>query len=255
MLKEAVPLAPVEGNITLNGGEFGVERKGNTTGGHNGIDYAVPIGTPVKAPLDGEVIRANFARPHANDQDGRSYGWIIVLYHGQNALTNKYTYTVYAHLSPIVLNPLVGDRIKAGEEFARSGNSGNVKPHLHFETIESPEKLTNDTRGIEYNAHRVNPVFFLARTFYFNDYDSFEWTEENIKKIKEHLDFQEIRRNKRIVGYNVLLCGKMLGYLGNQPGSALNVRFPAKEMLKLVCSRPVPTRWSQVKNYEIKLPH
>jgi hypothetical protein len=260
MQRKALPVRPVDGGFTPSGGVFGATRIDKPRG-HNGIDYAVPVGTPVRASLDGVVIRADFAEPHPGDADGRSYGWIVVLYHGQNAETGVYTYTVYAHLSPLVLKPLVGDRVKAGEEIALSGDSGNVKPHLHFETIESPKELKSDVRRFDYNAYRINPILFLSRDFYYDDSPygftsgSFKWTEENIRRVKEHLDFKAIRRGAKLVGYEVLLCGKMVGTLGSQPGSSLDVCLPAKEMLELLYRQPAPSRWSRVTDNEIKLQH
>ncbi len=83
---------------------------------HHGIDYAIPVGTPIKAAYNGKVIFA-----------GRKggYGKTVVIRH-----TAGYK-TLYAHLSSYRVH--VGERVKTGEEIARSGNTGrSTGPHLHF---------------------------------------------------------------------------------------------------------------------------
>ena len=86
--------------------------------GHSGIDYRVPIGTPVRA-ADSGVISST---PRLN----RSYGWHIV-----QALTGGLR-AIYAHLSGFSVRP--GQAVSAGQVIGRSGNTGNsTGPHLHFE--------------------------------------------------------------------------------------------------------------------------
>jgi hypothetical protein len=253
MILQVMPLKPVDGEITPNGGEFGAEREGKELG-HNGIDYRVPIGTPVKASLDGVVVRANHAEASAKDKDGRSYGWIIVLYHGQNSKTGAYTYTLYAHLNNFADGLKVGSKVKRGEEIARSGNSGRVRAHLHFETIESWTELDMATPGkVEYNDHRVNPLVFLNGLFYYNEL--YAWTAEKIKKIKDHCDVKAIReRNKGIVGFDVYLGGKKVGY-SDVRGSVIDVKLSIRELEELLSRPPALRRWSKEIGYEIKLAH
>lgn len=85
---------------------------------HEGIDMAAPIGTPVFAAAAGEVI-------YAGDQV-RGYGNMIVLKHDRDLVT------VYAHNSLLLVH--TGDRVAAGQEIARVGDTGrSTAPHLHFE--------------------------------------------------------------------------------------------------------------------------
>lgn len=82
--------------------------------GHEGIDYAVPIGTPVMAAHDGLVIAGE------NDTYGR---YVKVV--------NAWYSTVYAHLSEVQITP--GADVKAGDVLGLSGNTGNsTGPHLHW---------------------------------------------------------------------------------------------------------------------------
>ncbi|MBD2810224.1 murein DD-endopeptidase MepM [Xenorhabdus sp. Vera] len=84
---------------------------------HRGVDFAMPIGTPVLAVGDGEVIVAKF--------DGAA-GNFIAIRHGR-----QYT-TRYMHLRKLLVKP--GQKVKRGERIALSGNTGrSTGPHLHFE--------------------------------------------------------------------------------------------------------------------------
>jgi murein DD-endopeptidase MepM/ murein hydrolase activator NlpD len=84
---------------------------------HVGIDIGVPIGTPVKATMDGKVIHAGW--------NNEGYGNLVVI---QNCEYKTY----YAHLSKIPLN--TGESVSTGMTIALSGSSGNsTGPHLHYE--------------------------------------------------------------------------------------------------------------------------
>ncbi len=84
---------------------------------HKGVDFAMPIGTPVVAVSDGEVLIAK----HSG-----SAGYYMAIRHG-----SQYT-TRYMHLQRLLLKP--GQKIKCGERIGLSGNSGrSTGPHLHFE--------------------------------------------------------------------------------------------------------------------------
>ncbi len=51
----------------------------------------------------------------------------------------------YAHLKPGSPAVRVGDRVRRGQELARTGNSGNTsESHLHFGLMDSPQPLTAD---------------------------------------------------------------------------------------------------------------
>lgn len=106
---------------------------------HSGQDFAVPVGTPVKATAAGTVVKAG---PNGGG-DGPAYGNAIVVKHANG------TYSQYAHLSKIQVN--VGERVGAGEQIALSGNTGNSSgPHLHFEIRTTPNY-----------GSAVNPAAFL----------------------------------------------------------------------------------------------
>lgn len=86
-------------------------------GYHTGVDFAVPVGTPVVAVMDGKAVNANW---------GKSYGVQIVQDLGDGS------FCIYAHLSKSNKKP--GDAIAKGEIIGYTGNTGNSSgPHLHFE--------------------------------------------------------------------------------------------------------------------------
>jgi murein DD-endopeptidase MepM/ murein hydrolase activator NlpD len=84
---------------------------------HEGIDIAVPSGTPVHAAAAGTVIHAGWLG---------GYGNLVVVDHG-NGIS-----TAYAHNTSIAV--AVGQQVAQGEVLAYSGNTGNsTGPHVHFE--------------------------------------------------------------------------------------------------------------------------
>lgn len=105
-------------------------------GYHTGIDFAVPIGTPVRSIGSGTVVTA--------DEAG-DYGKTVIV-----RLTDGY-YALYAHLSRI--DAEVGEEVQAGMTLGASGNTGrSTGPHLHFEVRTGPQYGTD-----------IDPVAYLAR--------------------------------------------------------------------------------------------
>lgn len=95
--------------------------------GHDGIDIAAPIGTPIHAALDGTVL-ATGNTDLVNDSKGRrcySFGKWVMLIH------NDGINTMYAHLSEIDVQQ--GQSISRGQVIGLSGMTGYATgPHLHF---------------------------------------------------------------------------------------------------------------------------
>ncbi len=119
---------PVHGRVIARFGE-------SPNGQNDGIDVAVPQGTPVKAADDGVVAYAG------NELKG--YGNLVLIRH-----SNGYV-TAYAHASEILVKR--GEAVKRGQVIAKSGETGNVKaPELHFE--------------IRKGATPVDPTQFLSGT-------------------------------------------------------------------------------------------
>ena len=103
---------PVKGRIIAG---FGQRPNGAQ---NDGINLAVPEGTPVKAADDGVVAYAG------NELKG--YGNLVLIRH-----SNGYV-SAYANASELMVKR--GDSVKRGQVIAHAGQTGNVtSPQLHFE--------------------------------------------------------------------------------------------------------------------------
>lgn len=86
---------------------------------HQGVDYAAPRGTPIKAAGDGKVILA-----------GRKggYGNTIILQHGSSYKT------LYGHMQGFAKGIRSGTTVKQGQIIGYIGTTGlSTGPHLHYE--------------------------------------------------------------------------------------------------------------------------
>lgn len=97
---------------------------------HKGVDFKAPVGTPVKAPFDGVVARKNWNfRGNGNSIELEEAGG-----QGRSAL--------FLHLSELPKSLQVGQRLKRGEVFAKSGNTGrSFAPHLHYQLMKGDKVL------------------------------------------------------------------------------------------------------------------
>ena len=103
---------PVRGRVIAG---FGSKPNGTQ---NDGINLAVPEGTPIKAADDGVVAYAG------NELKG--YGNLVLIRHANGFVS------AYAHASEIMVKR--GDTIKRGQVIAHAGQTGNVtSPQLHFE--------------------------------------------------------------------------------------------------------------------------
>jgi murein DD-endopeptidase MepM/ murein hydrolase activator NlpD len=103
---------PVRGRIIA---AFGPKPNGLQ---NDGINLAVPEGTPIKAAEDGVVAYAG--------SELKGYGNLVLVRHPNGFVT------AYANASDILVKR--GDAVKRGQVIAHSGQSGNVtSPQLHFE--------------------------------------------------------------------------------------------------------------------------
>ncbi len=109
--------------------------QGFSTGGNDGINIAVPEGTPVKAAEGGQVAYAG--------SELKGYGNLVLIRHPNGFVT------AYAHNGELEVKR--GDTVKRGQTIAKSGQSGNVgSPQLHFELRKgsTPVDPTNYLAGL-----------------------------------------------------------------------------------------------------------
>jgi murein DD-endopeptidase MepM/ murein hydrolase activator NlpD len=101
--------------------------------GHIALDFGVPIGTPVKATMDGKVVYAGW--------NNEGYGNLVIVKNGPYR-------TYFAHLSKFTVK--VGDTVKAGQKVALSGSTGNsTGPHVHYE--------------VRKNGNQIDPTSFTLK--------------------------------------------------------------------------------------------
>ena len=97
---------------------------------HKGIDFGVPVGTPVMAAGAGTVAFRGWEN---------GYGNFVLVNHG-----NGYS-TAYGHLSRFASGLHIGSHVSQAQVIAFSGNTGmTTGPHLHYE--------------IRINNQQVNPL-------------------------------------------------------------------------------------------------
>ncbi|MFO7815395.1 MAG: M23 family metallopeptidase [Halanaerobiales bacterium] len=121
---EKMLVAPVDSRISSYYGK----RWGRI---HEGVDYAVNIGTSVRAASAGRVVYSGWSN---------GYGYTVIIEH------RKGLRTLYAHNSKLLVN--VGEWVERNEVISKSGNTGNsTGPHLHFE--------------VRVNSRAVNPLNYL----------------------------------------------------------------------------------------------
>lgn len=133
------------------------------SGVHRGIDFFSNWGTPVRSVAEGVIVRSDISyeevpalfredilaraaqleRTPSDIFNAILLGQAVFIDHGFNLFPGFRAITIFAHLSHIDPKMIPGYRIKAGEVFGKTGNSG-TKPstlgtrdesHLHWELI------------------------------------------------------------------------------------------------------------------------
>jgi len=156
------PLAPEFRRITQYFGENPAFYRPFGLNGHEGLDVAAPVGTPVTAMHAGIVTVLSAPA---------SYGLYLQLW-GDEVMT------LYAHLSEAKVAG--GQVIAAGETIGLSGNTGrSTGPHLHFGVCPLPRDIGNGYKGW------VNPLSCL---------EDMMTTETLAAAIRARFEWEEIVR-------------------------------------------------------------
>lgn len=118
---------PVQGRMI---GSYGLSDAGKR---NDGVNIAAPVGTPVRAAADGEVVY------RGSELDG--YGNLLLIKHEDGFVT------AYAHNDAMLVKK--GDRVRKGQVIAKVGQTGAAsEPQLHFE--------------IRQNLKAIDPVALLG---------------------------------------------------------------------------------------------
>jgi len=127
---------------------FKGERTHGTPDSEFAIDIAMPVGTPVLAVRDGTVmdVEEDFNSGGVDREKFMDKANHVRILHEDG------TMALYAHLDLASVSVRPGARVRAGQQIARSGNTGfSSGPHLHFavqqnigmELISLPFKFRN----------------------------------------------------------------------------------------------------------------
>jgi hypothetical protein len=141
---------PVDAPVTQ---QFASSPSSIQPNGHTGIDFGVPIGTPIYAADSGNVMFANWA----STLSAANPWWIAPAFAGICVVINHNDgfLTLYAHLNATDLND--GQFVEKGELIGYSGSTGlSTGPHLHFEVLGWPLQPYNGFYG------RLNPNLYCG---------------------------------------------------------------------------------------------
>ncbi len=113
---------------------------------HKGVDFKMPVGSPVRATFDGVVERRNWNfAGNGNCLDVRDIAT------GRHA--------IFLHLDALPKDLRAGRRVHKGDVIAASGNSGHsFAPHLHYQ-LEAPDGRVLDP----FDVHRTERVAIAER--------------------------------------------------------------------------------------------
>jgi len=98
----------------------------NVSTGHRAIDYAAPLGTPIRSVGNGTITFAGWS--------SAGYGYLTSIRHNGTYSTN------YAHQSKILVSR--GQKISQGDIIGKVGSTGfSTGPHLHYEMLKNGIKI------------------------------------------------------------------------------------------------------------------
>jgi hypothetical protein len=107
---------------------------------HTGVDFAMPIGTPLKSIQEGVIEKVT----HYKDNIGN--GVLVRFNDGKTA--------IYGHMSDISVHE--GETVHIGDLLGHSGNSGfSTGAHLHF--------------GLKEDGHFIDPSPYIPNIEHMND--------------------------------------------------------------------------------------
>lgn len=139
-LKKAFLKSPLEFSRISSGFSMRLHPISGLWKQHKGVDFAAPVGTPIRASGDGVI-------DFAGVQGG--YGNVVVIKHWANYST------AYAHMSRFAGGMRKGSKVSQGEVIGYVGTTGwSTGPHLHYEF-----RVNNDARDpLSVNIPNAQPL-------------------------------------------------------------------------------------------------
>ncbi|MFC9858540.1 MULTISPECIES: M23 family metallopeptidase [unclassified Streptomyces] len=122
------------------------------------------FGAPLFSVADATVVHASHGqRDHLSRNSGLALGYLMLFeasvrdMFGASRIVGNHVvldlgdgvFALYAHLQRGSLRVKAGDSVRAGQQLARCGNSGNsTEPHVHFQLMDDPD--LDVARGIPF---------------------------------------------------------------------------------------------------------
>jgi len=112
---------------------------------HDGVDFVVQAGAPIKAARSGKVLFAGFSKAYVSRSDKTEQSHMIIVLHADGKSTR------YVHLQSTRVRPM--QQVQAGDLLGTASESDECNvPVLHFEIRDpggrplNPEKVLSDLK-------------------------------------------------------------------------------------------------------------
>ncbi len=189
------------------------------------VDFVMPVGTPIHAAREGVVVsvedRFGEGKLTSAYKDKSNY---ISILHADGTVGR------YAHLVKGGVFVKKGQKVKAGDLIAHSGNSGySDGPHLHFDVMKPLDEIRSAT------------IPFLFRTDYADREEPREglWYSSSgdpIKKERKPVEPEDVQLCKRLVNHEFRECGNEFP-AGQDIFVAVPLSLPGEYQVRVIMQR------------------
>ena len=159
--------------------------------GHNGLDFAYGVGTPVFAVAAGRITICGW--------DEYGYGEWVEIQH-------EFGRTRYAHGVPESTTVRVGQDVDAGTQIMLGGSTGfSTGPHLHFEirVADNPARYGVDYMPTRSGSFCIDPTKFIPLDGYAEEIGDID-VDERVTKLEAELRQERARAD---LNYNKMIDG------------------------------------------------